>query len=229
MERVQLLKTVPIFASLPEQELTYIAGLLHEEHFKKDDYLFFEGDPSHWLYIVKQGKVRMVKYSSNGKDILLEVLFAGEMFGGVAIFDKDTYPASAQAMEPVSVLKLARADFFEFIAKYPTMAVDTVVHLGKRLREAHNMMRSLAVERVEKRIAAILSRLAVKIGEPHEEGIKLDIYLTRQDIADMVGTTVETTIRTMSKFKKDGILASAEDGKILIRDMKLLNEFVEDC
>ena len=229
MDRIQLLKTVPIFTSLPTAELTQIASLLQEETFKKDDYLFFEGDPANWLYIVSQGKVRLVKYSSNGKDILLEVLFIGEMFGGVAIFDKDTYPASAQAMEMVTVLKMTKKDFFEFIARYPAMAVDTVVHLGKRLREAHNMMRSLAVERVEKRIAAILTRLAGKIGEPYDSGIKLDIHLTRQDIADMVGSTVETTIRTMSRFKKDGIVTSTDDGKILIKNIDKLNECVEDC
>lgn len=229
MDRLQLLKTVPIFASLPEPELAHIASLLQEETFKKDDYLFFEGDPANWLYVVKTGKIRLVKYSSNGKDILLEVLFVGEMFGGVAIFDKDTYPASAQAMETAVVLKMTRKDFFDFIARYPAMAVDTVVHLGRRLREAHNMMRSLAVERVEKRIAAILTRLAGKIGEPCDGGVILDVHLTRQDIADMVGSTVETTIRTMSRFRKDGIVSSTKDGKILIINIDKLNECVEDC
>jgi CRP/FNR family transcriptional regulator len=226
-KKPKILNGIPIFSSLTERELKAIDPLFLEEGFKKDDYIFWEGDPSNWLYVVAEGKVRILKHSVSGKDIILEILSVGDIFGGVAVLDKIPYPASAQAMEDSRILKLSRTNLFKILDRYPTVALDTVTYMGKRLRDAHEMMRSLAAERVERRIAALLLRLAEKIGIEESGGIRLDINLTRLDLAELAGTTVETAIRVMSKFGKDGLVKSRSK-RIVIIDKERLASLVED-
>lgn len=225
-KKFEIIKGIPIFSSLTEKELREIEPLFIEEAIKKDEYIFWEGDPSNWLYVVAEGKVRILKQSVSGKDIILEIISSGDLFGGVAVLDKRPYPASAQAMENSRILKLSRANILKIIDRYATVTLDTVAYMGKRLRDAHDMMRSLAAERVEKRIAAILLRLAEKIGIKEQGGIRLDLNLTRLDLAEMAGTTVETAIRVMSKFSKEGLVA-AHTKKIVITDKEGLASLLE--
>ncbi|OGW49989.1 MAG: hypothetical protein A2Z50_02175 [Nitrospirae bacterium RBG_19FT_COMBO_42_15] len=224
MEKKDLIKKIPLFSSLTDDDIDKTAECLKEEVFDKGEYIFMEGDTAEWLCIVKSGEVRIMKHSASGKDIILDLSSPGEIFGGVAVFDKKPYPASAQAMEPqTAVLKLPHKCLFDLIDKYPAMASEAVIYLGSKLRDAHTMMKNLAVEKVERRIASILLKLAEKGGEKDEKGITLTMHLTRQDIAEMAGTTVETTIRVMSRLKKEGVLKSVE-GKIVILNPKRLLE-----
>lgn len=226
-KRFEIIKGIPIFSSLTDKELKEIEPLFIEEAVGKDEYVFWEGDPSNWLYIVAEGKVRVLKQSASGKDIILEIITSGDLFGGVAVLDKRPYPASAQAMEDSRILKLSRTNILKIIDRYPTVAIDIVTYMGKRLREAHEMMRSLAAERVEQRIATILLRLAEKIGIEESGGIRLDINLTRLDLAEMAGTTVETAIRVMSKFAKKGLVDS-HTKKIVITNKEGLKSLLEN-
>lgn len=226
-KKFQTIKGIPIFSSLTEKELKEIESLFAEEAVRKDEYIFWEGDPSNWLYVVSEGKVRVLKQSASGKDIILEIISSGDLFGGVAVLDKRPYPASAQAMEDSKILKLSRSNILKILDSYPTVAIDTVTHMGKRLRDAHEMMRSLAAERVEKRIATILLRLAEKIGIEEPGGTRLDINLTRLDLAEMAGTTVETAIRVMSKFGKEGLVDSHAK-KIIITNKEGLESLLEN-
>lgn len=226
-KKFQIIKGIPIFSSLTEKELKEIESLFAEEAVRKDEYIFWEGDPSNWLYVVSEGKVRVLKQSASGKDIILEIISSGDLFGGVAVLDKRPYPASAQAMEDSKILKLSRSNILKILDSYPTVAIDTVTYMGKRLRDAHEMMRSLAAERVEKRIATILLRLAEKIGIEEPGGTRLDINLTRLDLAEMAGTTVETAIRVMSKFGKEGLVDSHAK-KIIITNKEGLESLLEN-
>jgi len=224
MEKKDLVKKIPLFSSLTDDDIDKTAECLKEEVFDKGEYIFMEGDPAEWLYIVKSGEVRIMKHSASGKDIILDLSSPCEIFGGVAVFDRKPYPASAQAMEPqTTVLKLPRNWLSTLIDRYPAMASEAVIYLGSKLRDAHTMMKNLAVEKVERRIASILLKLAEKGGEKDEKGITLTMHLTRQDIAEMAGTTVETTIRVMSRLRKEGILKSIE-GKIVILNPERLAE-----
>lgn len=227
MDRLSILKKSLFFSSLPEIAQREINRLFTEERIQKDDYVFFEGDLPEWLYIVKEGRVKLVKHSDTGKDVILQIYVPGDMFGEVAIFDRKPYGASAQAMEDSTVLKLSRKDFLLFWGRHPFIATEMIMELGRQLREAHTTIKSLAVDRVEQRIASILLKLAGKLGVQEKVGIVLNLPLTRQDLADMAGTTVETTIRVMSRFTKAKII-KAVNGKILILDPKMLRQISED-
>jgi CRP/FNR family transcriptional regulator len=226
MDRLQILKKSIFFSSVSEATQKEVSRLFAEEKYQRDDYIFFEGDNPEWLHIVKEGKVKLVKHSDSGKDVILQIFAPGDIFGEFALFERKPYSASAQAMEPSTVMKLSRKDFFLFFGRHPFVATEMIMELGRQLQEAHAIIKSLAVDRVEQRIANILLKLAGKLGTPGGDGIVLNLALTRQDLADMAGTTVETTIRVMSRFTKTKIIKPVS-GKILILDTQALRRISE--
>jgi CRP/FNR family transcriptional regulator len=226
MDRLQVLKKSLFFSSVPEAIQREIGSLFIEESFERDDYVFFEGDKPDWFHIVKEGRIKLVKHSDTGKDVILQVFAPGDMFGEVSLFDHKPYTSSAQAMEPSTVMKLARKDFLLFFGRHPFIATEMIMELGRQLRDAHAAIKSLAVDRVEQRIASILLKLVEKMGTPQREGMMLNLSLTRQDLADMAGTTVETTIRVMSRFTKAKLIKPA-NGKILLLNPQALQRIAE--
>jgi len=226
MDRIEILKKTIFFSPLPEAVQKEISRLFSEEKFQREDYIFFEGDTPEWLPIVKEGRVKLIKHSNTGKDVILQIFAPGDMFGEAFLFDHKPYPASAQAMEPSTILKLSRKDFLIFFGRHPFVATEMIMNLGRQLTEAHATIKSLAVDRVEQRIAGILLKLADKLGVSKDGGIILNLSLTRQDLADLAGTTVETTIRIMSRFTKSKIITPLS-GRILILDPQNLQQIAE--
>jgi CRP-like cAMP-binding protein len=225
MDRLQILKKSSFFSSLSEASLREITRFFIEEKYQRDDYVFFEGDLPEWLHIVMEGRVKLLKHSDTGKDIILQIYTPGDMFGEVALFDRKPHAASAQAMEPTTILKLPRKEFFLFFGRHPFVATEMIVELGHQLREAQTTIKSLAVDRVEQRIAHILLKLADKVGVSEKGGIMINLSLTRQDVADMAGTTVETAIRVMSRFTKSKIIRPA-NGKIFLLHPQALQQIL---
>jgi|Deesub1362A_J573_1020465.scaffolds.fasta_scaffold00271_2 CRP/FNR family transcriptional regulator len=222
---VETLKKSEVFSELSDSEINEISRLFERKGFRKDEYIFMEEDPSDWLYIVARGRVKIVKHSLAGKDVILEIIPPGGIFGGVAVLDRRPFPASAQAMEQTDVIRISRKKLFDIIEDYPVLKLAMVRAFSNRLRNAHETLKNIATERVERRIASLLLKLSEKVGVREGEYIKIDFPLTRQEIADMVGTTVETCIRTMSKFQKQGLIKSS-GGRILIK-ADSLNEYLE--
>jgi CRP-like cAMP-binding protein len=222
---IETLKMNKVFAILTDEEIGEIAARFTSHDFRKDETIFMEGDPSEWFYMVAEGRVKVVKHSIKGKDIILEMISPGDVFGGVAVLDKRPFPASAEAMENIKVIRISRKDLFAVMESHPALSLAIVSYFSDRLRNAHETLRDIATERVEIRIASLLLKLAEKVGTEVEGFKKLDFPLTRQEIAEMVGTTVETAIRTMSKFQKEGMVKSS-GGRVLI-DIGAVMHFIE--
>lgn len=211
------IRQVSIFNTLSNQEAKEILPYLVTERFGRRESIFAEGDPSDWLYIVAKGKVKITKLSQEGKELILEIISPLEMFGGVAVLRGFPYPANAVAMEDTEVIKIARKNLLSLMDRYPGLMFCLATNIGDRIKGSHEMLRSIALEKVESRIASLLIKLADKAGEKTPEGLAINMKLTKQDIAEMVGTTVETSIRTMSKFTKAGIIGT-KAGRIVIKD-----------
>src|SRR3990170_857851 len=145
-------------------------------------------------------------------------------FGGVAVLKNFPYPANAIAMDDTEVIRISRKNLMRIVDRFPNLMYCIALQLGDRMKSSHDSLKNIALERVEARIAALLLKLAGKIGIETKEGLLIDMRLTKQDVADMVGTTVETSIRTFSKFKKQGLVTDA-DGKIIIKDREGLTTF----
>jgi len=218
MSRAEILRQSLMFSSLNEDELAELSKLAIERNFKPDEFVFWEGDAPDYFYIVVEGRIKIAKYSSSGKEFIIAFFGPSEMFGEVAVFEVKPYPASAQAVADTKVLVIKKADFLSFLATRPQVALEIINVLGGRLRDAQSRLKDLAGERVEQRIAMTLLMLSSKLGPT--------LPFTRQEIANMAGTTTETAIRVTSQLKERGLIRSIR-GKIIILDetkLRLLSE-----
>lgn len=214
-------KKIPIFSTLSASDLEEVRPYLIHARLRKKEIIFSEGDPSDWLYIVTDGKVKITKLSRGGREIILEIISPFDFFGGVAVMRGFPYPANAIAMEDTEVFKISRSNLMRILDRFPNLMYCIAANIGDRIKGSHETLKNIAIEKVESRIAALLIKLADKAGIKVDNSIVIDLKLTKQDIAEMVGTTVETSIRTMSKFKKIGIV-SEKGGRIVIRDLNNL-------
>jgi CRP-like cAMP-binding protein len=217
-DKAQILKKSPLFSGLDDNQLQELSRLAMERRFAAHQTIFCEDDESEWFYLVIEGKVKVTKLSSTGKEIILSFFSAGEMFGEVAVFENKSYPASALAVSETRLLGIKKEDFIGFLLKNPAVGMRIISILSGRLRDAQNRLRDLAGERVEQRLARMLLMLSAKLG--------LTLPFTRQEVSDMAGTTTETTIRVLSQWKERGIVRSVR-GKIIIADevkLRLLAE-----
>ncbi len=228
MKGSQLLARSPLFAPLPEEERARVARQLVRRRYEKNDYLFFEGDPAEWLVLIAEGQVKVIKHSEGGRETILATFGPGGIVGEVGVLIGGSYPATAQALEPVVTLNLHRQAYVQLVREHPPLAWALIEELGRRLQHAHETIRSLAVERVERRVARVLLRMAAASGERLEEegippgAVRITVPLSRQDIADMAGTVVETAIRTMSRFQKQGWIETQGRYVILLRPHQLV-------
>jgi len=218
------LKKIELFKNLSDDELEELDPYLMLESVKKKKEIFNEGDQPEWFYIVSKGKIKITKLSQEGKEIILELISPTDIFGGVAVLRNFPYPANAVAMEDSEILKISRKNLMRLVDRFPNLMYCIALQLGDRMKSSYDSLKNIALERVEARIAALLLKLANKAGQKTKEGLIIDMRLTKQDVADMVGTTVETSIRTFSKFKKQGLLSDA-NGRIIIKDRDGLMAF----
>jgi CRP-like cAMP-binding protein len=214
----QILKHSPIFAALDENELRELCTIAFERRLVSNETVFWEGDASEWFYIVAEGKVRVAKLASTGKEIILSFFGPGEIFGEVAVFESKPYPASAQAVSQTRLIGIKKVDFLDFLMKHPQVALRVIGILSSRLRDAQSRLRDLAGERVEQRLARMLLMLSARLGST--------LPFTRQELSDMSGTTTETTIRILSQWKDRAIIHSTR-GKITVSDEAKLRLLAE--
>lgn len=215
------LKEIALLKNLSDEELKELEHYLIRSSYRKKDEIFSEGEQPEWFYIVLDGKVKITKLSHEGKEIILELISPGEIFGGVAVLRGFPYPANAVAMEDSKVIKISRRNLMRLVDRFPNLMYCIAMNLGDRMKSSYDSLKNIALERVEARIAALLLKLADKVGVKVKEGTLIDMRLTKQDVADMVGTTVETSIRTFSKLKKEKLVIEA-DGKVVILNRKSL-------
>jgi CRP/FNR family transcriptional regulator len=220
-EAAVLLRASAVFAGLPAREIDAVAAVAQEARHRAREYVFMEGDAARWLYVVKTGRVKIVRQSRAGRDVVLELLGPGEVFGGVAVIEQRPYPASAQAVEASVVVRIPAPTILALSERHPALIKEMALLIGRRLRAAHDSVKSLAVDPVEARLAARLLRLAESDGARGPRGLTLPFHLTRQSLADMTGTTVETTIRVVSRWLRDGLVDDVE-GRLVIRDVDAL-------
>jgi CRP/FNR family transcriptional regulator, nitrogen oxide reductase regulator len=226
MDRREILAALPVFAGLSDRDWEKIGDLFSERQYQKDDYIFLEGEAPEALYVVKAGKVKVLRHSPDGKDVVLRMAGPGMLLGSVAVFDGGGYPGTAQAIEDCAMLVIGRNDCLTLVTRYPVFGLTVINDMGIRLRSSAEQIRSLAVERVEQRIARTLLKLGQTAGADTSEGRVIELPLTRQDVADMTGTTVETAIRVMSKFRRDNLIFTRR-GKVVLVDLDALQEIAE--
>ncbi len=168
-----------------------------------------EGDPPKSLFVLKEGRVKIVKDSVAGKSVIIRAVSEGGLIGEVAIFCNEPYFVSALALEPVVVYEMSRSDLLPFLQRHPRMNEIIIKVLARRLKDAYAAIEGLAIENLEQRLAAVLLKMAETLGQREGENLKLNIRISRQDLAEMTGSTKESISRLMAKLKRKGILKTS--------------------
>jgi CRP-like cAMP-binding protein len=220
-----LLSQVPLLAGLPAPQLAALAAQVRVDQYERDVIIFRQGDPCDRVWLLRTGEVKIVHQEVDGREVILEMVSAGEVFGGTVLF-MDEHPATARAMVPAEVVSFSREAYGRLLSLHPPIAQKLIRMLGGRL---HSMMglQILAGERVERRMAHILLKLADRAGRPEPDGVLITLPLSRQDLADMAGTTLETAIRTISRFRAQGWVVTRRGGYLVITGLEQLRQQAE--
>ena len=222
----EAIRGAAIFRALPPEDRSRVAEVSVVRSYDKGEALFAEGDPSDFLYTVLSGRVKVVKSMASGKEVILEIFGPGDPVGAVVAYEGRPFPATAIALEPTSCLLLRRGPFFSLLERHPTLVRGFLIGLTQRIVELTRRIPEVAGSRVETRFAHLFLKLADKMGRPGAEGVTIPVALSRQDLADLTGTTIETAIRTMSRWGKEQLVLTERDG-FLIPDRGQLEERAE--
>lgn len=211
-----VLRRSTLFRRLSTEDRQRLAAVASVKHFEKGAALFNEGDGSELLYTVLTGRVKVFKMTVRGTDVILEIFGPGDPVGAVAVYESRPYPASAVALEATTCIVIPRQAFFSLLETYPSMVRGLLVGLTHRLVELTNRLTELSGGRVEGRLARFFLKLAQDMGQTRPDGTFIPLALSRQELADMIGTTIETSIRIMSRWGKDDVVRTEKDGFVVV-------------
>ena len=201
------------------------AGRLRE--FGPGDAIFSEGQPAAAFSVVLSGSVKLVQLSSDGDAIVFRVLGAGDTLGAVSLLGADSYPVSAVTVTAVSILEWPAAVMRQFLERDSRLSLNVLRSVSDRLQALRLQYRQLAKENVERRIARALLKLMERVGTSVDDGVLLDLPLSREDLAQLTGTTVYTVSRVVSRWEAAGILRSGRQ-QLVIRDRDSLQSIAGD-
>ncbi len=211
------LATTNIFKAVPVEALREIERRVVEKKFLKGASLFLEGDPAQYVWFVKEGHVKAVINAPNGRCQTLCMVGPQNMFGSCCSLNGNAYTCNGVAETDVTVVSFPLSDFLALMGRYPQISLAVVAHVSKRLRHSKDMQ-AFEQESVEKRILHVLVDMVGEFGNT--------IPLTRREIAEMAGTTVETSIRTFSRLEGEGLVSTVR-GKITVKSLQVLNDYLE--
>jgi CRP/FNR family transcriptional regulator, nitrogen oxide reductase regulator len=211
--KIEILRRSTLFSCLEKWELEEIALCAEFRHFCKGEFIFHEGDPPKILYIIGSGKVKQFKLSASGKAFTTAMMSSGDPLNAVALFGAKAYFVSAQALNKTVALCIARENVLAFVEKYPIVGLRLIPLLGKVLNSAWERLTDFAGETVCQRVFNVLYMLYFKFGDA--------IPVTREEIADMAGTTPETTVRVLGRLKRLGIIDPMRGKIAILNGMKL--------
>lgn len=210
-------------AALEPSQREYLAHASRASFVQRGETIWTEGCSLRHFAVVASGFVKMVRSSANGQEVAAELIGPGQVMGLVALIRETPSPLTARSVSDTWLVRVPKTEFMEIYSKSLGLR-DAVLELASsRLTQAHDMMARMSSARVEDRIAAVLLVLAQSYGIQSAEGVLVNVPLTRQDIAEMAGTTVESAIRAMSRWQKQGVVRT--DRKIItILDLQTLSK-----
>ena len=210
------LRKVSVFQNATDEDLKLIAGHGIERSIEEGEFFFFQGDPADYLYVLISGRAKLMQTNPAGQQVNLRTISESQMFGALgAVREGATYPATAQALENSTALALKSEYLHELMKTRPYLSFDLMKLMTGYIQEMQERYRELATEKVERRIARSLLRLASQMGIKNQGGIELTF--TRQDLAEMSGTTLYTVSRVLSDWERQGLVEAGRE-RVLIRN-----------
>jgi CRP-like cAMP-binding protein len=202
--------SIPLLAALKAEDRAAVEPLCRMRGYEKGEVIFREGEPADRIHFVYTGRVKIVK-ATGAREIILELLGPGEPVGAVAAFERRSFPASAVAIEPAGLVSLPEREFFALLETRPAMTRSLLGGLTMRLVMLNKRLADM-VGTADARAARLFLTLADRLGTPRDAGVFIPLGLSRQELADLLGTTLETAIRLMSRWQKDELVLTEKSG-----------------
>lgn len=222
------LAAMELFQGLPSAALNTVAAAARVRRLPKDLRIFNQGDEGVRAHAVIEGGIRIAQSGSDGAQVVMRFIGAGEMFGTVALFTNGRYPADAITLSETLEASWSEAELLELMARYPQIAINVIRIIGKRLQEIQDRVRELATQRAERRVAHALLRLARQASHSTADGTAIEFPLRRKDVADISGTTLHTASRILTSWEKSGLLVS-HNRHLTIREPAVILRIAEDA
>lgn len=204
--RLKIIGRLPFFKDMPAEVVEWINYLFQDHDLSAGDTIYFEGDEAETLYLVALGKIKLVRNTDMGREVLLDILHGGEYFGSLPALGRHVHTETAIAQTDGCTLKISSKDFEKILSRHPEVTRKVLLAVSQRLEESQEIIKQLSTYTVEQRVASVLLRLGEKLGEKRGRDILIQMPLSRQDLAAMTGSTTETVSRVMSRLSEDGLV-----------------------
>ncbi|GBE06253.1 MAG TPA: Crp/Fnr family transcriptional regulator [Nitrospirae bacterium] len=216
-DKIRFLEKIELFSSLTKEELQRISSRMVEKKYKKNEIILHAEDTNEYMYIIWSGKVKVVRTTEEGKEILYAMHHAGDFFGEMSLIDGKTTPASVIAIEESMITIISKKDFREILYGHDKMIESLLKMLCSRLRNCFETIQLLNLNNATQRVKMLFLILSAEYGEKTAEGITINLKLTHQSISDMTGMTRETVTRVFDKLQKSGDITILENRLIRLR------------
>ncbi|MDO8519157.1 MAG: Crp/Fnr family transcriptional regulator [Deltaproteobacteria bacterium] len=190
--------------------------------YKKGQVIFYEGNQAYGLYCIYAGRIKLFKTGVDGKQQIVRIAGPGDLLGYRSLFADEPYHATAEALEDAMICCIDRNSFFPVLAKNPALSLNIIKKLSKELRLAEDLATSIAQRSVRERMAELLLMLKETYGKPSKAGVRINLSLSREEMAEMIGITQETAIRLLSEFRQDGLISVHDREIVILKIDKLL-------
>ena len=206
-----------LFEQLQPEDIDEILRLAATRRYAPGDRVFEQGDTAMQFYVLLHGRLRVTQVTSEGQQVVVRMVNPGDLFGIAKAIRRVDYPGTATAVSDSLVLSWPMHLWTEFLTRYPSLAVSAMQTMGSRLMEAQQRLQELSTEEVERRVAHAVLRLANQSGKKEGNGVRIDFPISKQDIAEMTGTTLHTVSRILSAWEAAGLVEGGRQ-KLLVRD-----------
>ena len=228
MEVQELVRQSSLFKEVSSDGFKQVieTGVLRS--IEEDGFFFLQSDPATHAYVLVKGRVKMVQITPNGQQIALRIMTPGQTYGGIALLNpRAGYPATAQAVENSTALTWDTQHLRQLVEKEPSISLNVMSLMHGYISELQERQKALVTDRVEQRIARILLKLAAQSGKKIDDGVLIDLPITRQDIAEMSGTTLYTVSRTLNEWDRGGLLEIGRE-RVVICEPHVLVSIADD-
>jgi CRP-like cAMP-binding protein len=226
IDKVDVLKRVPLFSELSRKHLERISEVAHQRSYHKDQVILIEEDIGQTLFILMSGQVKVSRISEEGKEVILAVMGAGDFFGELSLLDGQSRSANVTVIKDSEMMLIQRDDFLSLLSELPPIAINLLRELASRMRKSDSQIKSLSLKNAIGKVTGTIIRLADDIGVQDGNRVEISNVPTQQDLANMAGTSRETISRVIQKLVNQKYL-NKEGNKLVILDLeKFKKDFV---
>ncbi len=221
------LEAIDLFQSLTREARSAVLHHGQTKKIKHDEFLFFEGDPATTIYVLLAGSIKLFRTTVDGEQVIMRYVGPGDAFAVIAVLSAIDYPVTAQTVKSGEVVAWPQDVMTRLMHEQPQIALNSIRILSERVREFQGRIQELTTERMERRIARALLRLAAQSGRKADEGVVIDLRITRQDLAELTGSSMYSVSRTLSHWESLELIRCTRE-RITIRAPHSLVQIAED-